>query len=458
MNGGNTMKKVDFNILENADKETVEKLSERYNVIDNDEKERIYNMIQKRRMGIAGFENGEQVNGVEVYNRPVWYKIAAFAASFMLIAGIGAVGAMHLNGTQPDPLPTSSGAVSVTTTTITNGTTIVTTKATTTASAETSATNASTSAVTATTAAVTTKAEEQAETATPGGYPLQMHELITADSDKQALELGYSHSISHSRADRHCIDVDYYANKLMNSSDFNTLENKSYIYHMILNSSDYCDTVKYTKVNEVYDPSKATLHVKRAEYEYDYNKNASYYKNVMADDNCAEYYCIDGKTYMLFNDANGESSYTLSEPEYTETSTYPEDNYRVIKVTGPYEYDDNNYDYLKDISYKGMYYYFDESWIAVFGPETEAKQLCDFSTWSIDHIENISGRECAYISFRDMHGDNAELAVDIKTGIVMREKYQYTGSYVESIEVNSACDNVTIPDVTNRKKYDHWVW
>lgn len=37
------------------------------------------------------------VSGVERYNRPVFYKVAAFAASLVLVAGVGAVGTYYLS-------------------------------------------------------------------------------------------------------------------------------------------------------------------------------------------------------------------------------------------------------------------------------------------------------------------------------------------------------------------------
>ena len=92
-----------FDMLENADDRTIERLSE-VPVLTEKEKERILKMSKdklKRRYRTENIEAG--VSGVETYRRPKWYSFAALAASLVLVCGIVGTGVlMNRNGMAPD--------------------------------------------------------------------------------------------------------------------------------------------------------------------------------------------------------------------------------------------------------------------------------------------------------------------------------------------------------------------
>ena len=89
------MKDNDLNldILENADKNTVERLSQEYRALSDSDMARLYaksEKIYKKRQQIPEEGYSATVSGVEVYRRPMWKKITAIAASLILIpAAVG---------------------------------------------------------------------------------------------------------------------------------------------------------------------------------------------------------------------------------------------------------------------------------------------------------------------------------------------------------------------------------
>ena len=89
------MKKADLRILENAERETVEKMAERYSAIDDDEKKRIYRQISER-CGTGGdFDEKTQVNGTEPYRRPKW-ETAVSIVSAAAVLVLAAAGTIHI--------------------------------------------------------------------------------------------------------------------------------------------------------------------------------------------------------------------------------------------------------------------------------------------------------------------------------------------------------------------------
>ena len=83
----------EFDMLENADDKTVELLSG-VPVLTKEEKERMLAMSKKkldrmnREKNISANNDGDEVSGVERYNRPKWHKFATAAACLLLVGGI----------------------------------------------------------------------------------------------------------------------------------------------------------------------------------------------------------------------------------------------------------------------------------------------------------------------------------------------------------------------------------
>ena len=88
---------IDLRALENADEETIKRLSELVPPVSEKDRDRLFEKCEKRISGAHGSEdNGTSVTGVEVYRRPVWRSALAVAASFVLIAGACTGGALML--------------------------------------------------------------------------------------------------------------------------------------------------------------------------------------------------------------------------------------------------------------------------------------------------------------------------------------------------------------------------
>ena len=83
------MKMEDF--FNNTDESTANRIAEKYPVLSDEEKERLFAM-SKRKYNInkTEFTNANEVSGVEKYSRPKWYKAVSVAAAAVLaVGGIG---------------------------------------------------------------------------------------------------------------------------------------------------------------------------------------------------------------------------------------------------------------------------------------------------------------------------------------------------------------------------------
>ena len=102
--------KTDF-FDEITDEKTVEKISEDYPVLSEEEKDRIFAIVE-RKLNIdkaVNSDHSEEVSGVEEYVRPRWINIISIAASAaVLFGGIGSSVCLMRNmksGIQEDPSP-----------------------------------------------------------------------------------------------------------------------------------------------------------------------------------------------------------------------------------------------------------------------------------------------------------------------------------------------------------------
>lgn len=257
---------------------------------------------------------------------------------------------------------------------------------------------------------------------------LQMHELIAVDTMEEAQELFDSHAEKMNVRERYGIDAERYSQQIIDSEDKNTLENKSFIYHMMLNSVDYYNTASGTMV---YDDIEA-------EFQTDINAGESYLKYTFSDGSVRENYYADGYRYELFTGDDGSPQYTQEVFGNAEDDMYINDNYRRIIINSP---DHGIANYRRDITNT-------ESIVntAIFPQALAMLQLSDFETWHIDDVTDAYGCKCAIIS-----GNEFTMYVDIKTGILM---YYSKGSNVveiKNIEIDKGCERKT-PDLTGRKR------
>jgi len=119
----------DFDIFRNTDDMTVEMIAASYPVLSDEEKERMFAMSErkfniKERKYPQGYTNEadeeyddeDEVDGVEEYDRPMWLKFLTTAAALMLVGGGLAVGRDLLRRRPaPDNVPPPNIATAVST-------------------------------------------------------------------------------------------------------------------------------------------------------------------------------------------------------------------------------------------------------------------------------------------------------------------------------------------------------
>ncbi|MCR4638867.1 hypothetical protein [Ruminococcus sp.] len=220
------------------------------------------------------------------------------------------------------------------------------------------------------------------------------------------------------------VDVEKYTAKILEASDYNernTLENKSYIYHLMLNSSRYFDTADLTYYykrdyeNEIFEMTGHCLADNAGRYIYvDYKDNNSEprYDTTM---------CMYNN--MWINSDNIKKTYIESEEDTSFTSnSFIPDNYRVI-------------DYYNESGDAENYAFLGDTVFGQLGRESlypSTLEMHDFDGWHIERTEDILGRQCAVIEFG---GANyiAEKYVDLRTGIVLK-------STEHTLDINEACE------------------
>ncbi|MDE6519174.1 MAG: hypothetical protein K2K91_01775 [Ruminococcus sp.] len=213
------------------------------------------------------------------------------------------------------------------------------------------------------------------------------------------------------------IDREKYMSYFSDSEMINSLELKSYIYHMMLNSVDYFNTAKGTMVYSVNH--------------FDTEKGARICENINIEfqTNIAEEYAYEEQN-------NGYSHYFYDEMCY---DVYSDDfTYRVLVGGHASGFSMSNNDRLVTVSDDGYDCAVnrpDMTNLAIAGnscllPQSIAmSRLSMFDAWDIVSTENILGFDCAVIE--GTHADNNfRMYVDIAHGILM--KYTENDEIIET--------------------------
>ncbi|WP_303834605.1 hypothetical protein [Ruminococcus flavefaciens] len=263
---------------------------------------------------------------------------------------------------------------------------------------------------------------------------LQLHENIIYPSYEEAAAA--CAEIENDRArgiySFNKVDVEKYSSKILGASGFdelNSLENKSYVYHLLLNSCRYFDTAELTFTLNI-DYKDTT--VKKTEHCLADNKGKYIYVDYEMDEpgynNHLTLYSYDERWISADN-----ISKTYSEAPYFETGIpedYLPDNYRYIDW---YDSDGviQNYGNYSDIIFGQL------------GQDclyTNTSYIHNFDTWYIAGTETILGRQCAVISI-DNGFYTAEKYVDLRTGTVLKYSERAISSGdaddIRSMEVSS---------------------
>ncbi|WP_028520322.1 hypothetical protein [Ruminococcus flavefaciens] len=271
-----------------------------------------------------------------------------------------------------------------------------------------------------TTAPVNTDSEEFGE--------LQMHqEPVFANEDEANALLGeVNYGWENGTYQFQKVDTEKYTQQIWNAASYdelNTLENKSYIYHISVNSFRYFDTadVLYTintdGTNRKWDRSEHIIADNRAQYFHIDSKTESSYLN---EDSIKCYY---GNKWTEVNNLDMTyNTYESSSPAYE--LNYVPDNYRVLDYTDGIGGWGKVYgsSLLESVDVDCLYSFPDA--------------LFNFDDWYVEGVEEILGRQCVAIRIEQSAYSN-QMLIDMRTGIVMRYTAVHGTDGVNSMKVTN---------------------
>ena len=358
------------------------------------------------------------VQGVEAYHRPVWQKLLAAASALVILGGAITGGAFMLKNRNAKPDDTVTDTTSAQQETETS------------ASAE----------AEETTEIPTIEATADISDTEADFVELQLHEAPHyAETYDEAKELADEHSITipWNERSKYRVDTKHYAELLQSDGyDINSLEAKSYIYHMMLNSYLYYDTAKGT-INFPY--SNDLSHYTSVDFQDDFNKQKIYNKHSNYSDIISEKFISSEKVIDKIYNGN---NYTVIPNDWQYEIKLTEDNYRYIDVSPP------DYSFSTYICNAFMGFEFN-----VLMPDQIALPwLMRFENWQINNISERIGRTVAELSGVNDKGNDFTLAVDIYTGILIEYTVSSNGTVIDYLETTDLQVDIPIeqiePDLT----------
>ena len=377
-------KELDLDILENADRMTVEHIAKKYKAVSDKDKQRILERSEKLYRERSSDDTvSSVVSGVEIYHRPVWRKLVAAASAIVIVSGAAAGGAFMLKKRMTKPADTLTETAD-------------------------DVTAEEATEVSETTEEVTEETEANEET--HQFKELQLHEPAPyVNSLKEAEALIDAHSITMKWDERHDYRVDtaYYTELLQSEGyDLDSLEAKSYIYHMMLNSFMYFDTAKGTMIDLCPDNDSYRTEI---EFQDDFSAQESYTKTTMVsgeDRIISEHFVYDNNDIYKYDN---EKTYEVCQGGFQSEVKVPEDNYRYVEAPPP----DHSQGVYMNNSFMGME--FNE----IQPDQTAIGWLRKFDNWKINSISERLGRAAAELSGVNDRGNEFTISVDICTGIIM---------------------------------------
>ena len=364
------------------------------------------------------------VQGVEAYRSPLWRKLLAAASALVLVGGAVTGGAIMMNNRTSKPIDTFTDTTS--------------------AQQETEMSTL-TQTVEAT-EAPPPEATADTNNTKPDFIELQLHEAPHyAETYDEAKELADEHSITIPWNERHKyrVDTKHYAELLQsNGYDINSLEAKSYIYHMMLNSYLYYDTAKGT-INFPY--SNDLSHYTSVDFQDDFNKQEIYNKHSNYSDIISEKFISSEKVIDKIYNGN---NYTVIPNDWQYEIKLTEDNYRYIDVSPP------DYSFSTYICNAFMGFEFN-----VLMPDQIALPwLMRFENWQINNISERIGRTVAELSGVNDKGNDFTLAVDIYTGILIEYTVSSNGTVIDYLKTTDLQVDIPVehiePDLTGFTKIE----
>ena len=352
--------------------------------------------IKEVPLSAPGNDKGITVSGVEVYHRPAWKKFLAAASALVLAAGAISGGAFLMKNfmTKPaDVFDDSDQNIIITEQ-------VVPTKE-------------------------TTEVDEN-KAADIEYSDLQLHTTpYFTDSKDDADSLRNEHLFKIQWEDRHKyrVDTECYADLLLSDEyDINSLEAKSYIYHLMLNSFLYYDSAKGTVIKKqpVYGLGSSQL-----DFQVDVAAQESYtsLKSDIKETKWELYVYDDKHIDVVYPDNTYEENGYCKQPYVM----IPEDNYRFIN-TSPPDYCASSYIYNV---------FFGIACNVLMPDQLASSLLSNFDNWHINAISEQIGRPVAEISGVCDNGNDFTVTVDIYTGILLAFTESCNGEYIEINEMTS---------------------
>ncbi|WP_295076326.1 hypothetical protein [Ruminococcus sp.] len=271
---------------------------------------------------------------------------------------------------------------------------------------------------------------------------LQLHELKVFESESEANAYvdAVREKYLNERPKFRKVDTEKYSQQIFNArnfSEYNTLENKSYLYHMMINSKFYIDTAEgkaesYLGTYEfcIDNPGRKYYSYSDEKNGYDGNRTNNRYK-LYTDNNMTGYTDLNnGRSETDKLDEEAMLWYEANIPDNDMVVAYKTDN-GLTYVPGPYSYTPISFDYILIPGF------FSDS------------SLCDFSTWNIDNTAVLFGRQCARVVMKTADA-TASIYVDLRTGMTMKYYIKRNGDDDEYVNITE----LTVNEPVNVPEYD----
>lgn len=234
---------------------------------------------------------------------------------------------------------------------------------------------------------------------------------------------------------RKIIDVPAYAEKLLSGNELNSLENKSFIYHMMLNSVDYFSTAEGSLI--------CTLECTPINAEFSTNISESYAHEIQESaGSTIETYVFDGMNYTVTDNSDYDVSYWSESADFNIS-----DNERIVTLDEGGSLAINR----PDLTHLPM-----SSSCCLFPQGYAMSRMSDFDAWNITGCEDFLQQKCAIIEGSFNNG-NFVMYVDINHGSMLKyEEYSYDGimtGYIEttSLEYNTDVEKVIFDEKSLNK-------
>lgn len=459
----------DLTILDHADEATLMMLSETPLAGESERKKILEKSIRKyeQRVGaLPGGVSSDSVEGVESYRRPKWHITMSSLAAVVSL-GIGFAAISHIMRS-PSPVPPQDPLISTeaTDTTHTNETVTALVPGTGTlpAAAETgtlpaeetaqnsTGTGSADTAISSSASDGTAAAAASADTTVtpaPGLYAVELHsDDYPFYTQEQILDIIRAGNADYAANGPRLIDRSIYISMIHDAKDtaaLNTPEIKSYIYHMMLNTTDYFTSasgkISYTLRNE--SSNEDIVHNETA-FMTDLSRDLSKYMTAGIGFN--DYvFSADNTEYMitdnLYNGFTVITAQALPDPSvrmddfrYNGGSPLIDEVHNISTNDRYFFTPDPSVNSLRNYNGRILNNLYTSTGMGetCLEPGTEAiDHLPWFQEWQITGTTTVAGRECAVL--QSAYGSSWTMCVDIEYGFLMKyvERYDY-GDTVEA--------------------------